>query len=310
MSGPTPVSGSSLMIRNPDRIIARRSRFESRLASVARVVPQASDAERRVEAVGHLRRREREEQRGDDRQQREQPEVAHDEQQADAGAGADPGVAAERGGQRHDQRRHDQRRPQAIVLAEQDARRRHARDQHQLPGVGHVMPERPCGRWPRLSNSRMPNWTMPIDGADRAGGDDHVDDRQRRAARRAGGRRSGTIEKSSSCLQSMRLVARIDREERRRRASRRRRRRAARTCAGASNRSWPRTITSEPQHAGERQQQLGRDRSRTAARRRMRAARSTPRVRGRRQGCRRRSARRAFIARVRRRKDLFGLQRR
>ena len=37
MSGPTPVNGSSLMIRKPDRIIAILSRFDSRLASVAAV---------------------------------------------------------------------------------------------------------------------------------------------------------------------------------------------------------------------------------------------------------------------------------
>ena len=102
MSGPTPVSGSSLMIRSPDRIIASRSTF---VGSV--------EAEGRVEAVGELRRREGEEQRGGDRHQRDQPEVAQQEQQADAGAGADPRIAAERQRERHEHGRHDRARPTA-----------------------------------------------------------------------------------------------------------------------------------------------------------------------------------------------------
>ena len=87
---------------------------------------------------------------GDDRHQREQPEVADQEQQSDAGAGADPGVAAER-------RRASaatsagmtSAAQSAILRAEQYARRGDAGDQHQLAEYVMYMPSEPCGRCPR-----------------------------------------------------------------------------------------------------------------------------------------------------------------
>ena len=74
MSGPTPVIGWSLTISIPERSIASRSWFERTLASVvAECCPASSDLENRVETVGELGRRERDEDAGDDRQQAEQP---------------------------------------------------------------------------------------------------------------------------------------------------------------------------------------------------------------------------------------------
>ena len=111
MSGPTPVSGSSLMIRSPDRIIASRS-------DVRRI----AQAEGRIEPIGDRRRSEREEQRGCDRHERDEAEIAQQEQEADAGAGADPRIAAEGQRERHQHRRHDQRRPERDPAREHDAR--------------------------------------------------------------------------------------------------------------------------------------------------------------------------------------------
>ena len=162
-----------------------------------------------------IRRGQRIEQRGKTTgSSAEQPEVAHQEEHADAHARADPRVAAEGEAERDDERRHHERGPRPVVLGEHDARDRRARDEHQLPRVRHVQPERalrPPSEVVVLEDAELDD---ADDGADRADGDDDVD---RGKARRP--RQQPVADRHDEEQQQLLAVeeadARIDREDRR-----------------------------------------------------------------------------------------------
>ena len=130
--------------------------------------------------------------------------------------------------ERNEHRRHDQRRPEPVLRAEHDAGRRHARDEHEQPGVGHVVPERALDPLPEVVEVEDAVLDDAVDRAQRAGRDHDVDGLQRPlAAEQAVGDRDDR--KEQELLGVEEADPAIDREEPRRPASRRRKRAAART---------------------------------------------------------------------------------
>ena len=208
-----------------------RSRFDCTPACVAALsclsLSRRNDEySRSVSCVGA----EGDEERGHDRQQRDEPQVPDQQQQADPGARAHPGASGERRDQRGDERRHHERRPDAIVLAEQDPRGGRARDQHQLARVRHVQAEQPPRTLAEMVELEDAELDDADDGADRADGDDDVDDRQRAAAGQQPVRdRHDGEEQQLFAVDDAGFRDR--RRTRRRRASRRRTPPAARTSA-------------------------------------------------------------------------------
>ena len=107
------------------------------------------EIERGIRAVDDCLRCQRKEDRGNHRGRGQEPPISDHQQETDADTRPDPRAPSQCQRQRDQQRRKNEARPDAVRTAEQQPRRRKSDDQHQQPGVGHVVAhgaERPLSK--------------------------------------------------------------------------------------------------------------------------------------------------------------------